>query len=373
MNKPVNINDIATLAGVAKSTVSRFLNGGSVSEQTKLKIERIIQTTGFLPNQSAQNLKLKQSKLVGVVIPRIDSYAVSRTLMGLDSVLAELEMQMLVLNSSQSTQREINALDNLSKQKLAGVVWLASQFTPEHDKVIHQLRVANIPLLIVGQTHPTLPFIAYPDYQAAYALGEYCTSLGHQHAAYIGVSESDLAVGKNRWEGYRDAFNISDANLTRYLSSFSMEDAYQVTKSILTEKQRYSLLLCATDNIALGAYKALFESGIQIPNQISIAGFGGYQFSDMLHPAMTTIALPFYEAGQIAAHKLRLIGLSQFPEDEHLQRQCLEAFHASLAASFLEKPHAKTQKPLVTLDSDHLFTDFLLKKHPSVDLNSQKS
>ncbi|SES72632.1 LacI family DNA-binding transcriptional regulator [Thorsellia anophelis] len=370
MNKPLNINDIANLAGVAKSTVSRFLNGGSVSEKTKLKIEQIIKKTGFLPNQSAQNLKSKHSKLVGVVIPRIDSYAVSRTLMGLDSILSEFDMQMLVLNSSQSIQREINALDNLSKQKLAGVVWLASKFTSEHNKVIKQLQLANIPILIVGQTHPTLPFIAYPDYEAASTLAKYCISLGHDNAAYIGVAESDLAVGKNRWQGYLDVFKSNHANLTRYLCSFSMDDAYQITKSILADKKTYSLILCATDNIALGAFKALAEAGISIPDEISLAGFGGYQFSEMLHPAITTISLPFYEAGQIAAYKLKLMNQIMLNEDASVKQLCIEQFNSSSSANCLKRIDATHYQNRLTLDSDHIFTDFHLKKHQSVDLKS---
>ncbi|MFC0179782.1 LacI family DNA-binding transcriptional regulator [Thorsellia kenyensis] len=380
MGKTYNINDIALMAGVAKSTVSRYLNGGYVSEKTRLQIENIIRTTGFSPNQTAQNLKSKQRKVVGVVIPRIDSYAVSRTLMGLDDALNAVNMQMLVINCSQSIDREIEALDNLSKQKLAGIVWLASAISKRHHKIINQLESANIPILLLGQTHPTLPYIAYPDFDGAFSLGQYCKSLGHKEIAYLGVEEKDLAVGLNRWLGFKKSFDEADISLTRYFCSFSLQDAYELTKKIINAQSNYTLLLCATDNIALGAYKALSEAKIRIPNDISLTGFGGYDFTQMLHPSLTTIELPFYEAGQIAAFKLRYILLSQDKtigqttnkqeNDPYLQLK--KTFTNSAAALYLSSAEKENISHGCQLDSHQLCTTFTLKKRQSVDISDKK-
>lgn len=79
-NNMVTINDIAKLAGVAKSTVSRYLNGGSVSRKTKETLDRIIQETEYVPNTFAQSLKVKQSNLIGIIIPRLNSYAINEIL-----------------------------------------------------------------------------------------------------------------------------------------------------------------------------------------------------------------------------------------------------------------------------------------------------
>ncbi|MFY7869100.1 MAG: LacI family DNA-binding transcriptional regulator, partial [Exiguobacterium sp.] len=95
--KQVTIKDIAELAGVAKSTVSRYLNGGSVGKATREKLDRVIRDTNYEPNQFAQSLKSKQTKMIGVIVPRLDSYAASRTMMGIDEQLTERGYQMLVV------------------------------------------------------------------------------------------------------------------------------------------------------------------------------------------------------------------------------------------------------------------------------------
>src|SRR5690606_29095365 len=96
------IADIAKLAGVAKSTVSRYLNGGSISDKTKQKIERIIEETGYTPNAFAQSLKAKKTNMVGVIVPRLDSYEASQILIGIENELRLLNSQMLVSHTNQS-------------------------------------------------------------------------------------------------------------------------------------------------------------------------------------------------------------------------------------------------------------------------------
>ncbi|MGA9466781.1 MAG: LacI family DNA-binding transcriptional regulator, partial [Exiguobacterium marinum] len=166
--KQVTIKDIAELAGVAKSTVSRYLNGGSVGKATREKLDRVIRETNYEPNQFAQSLKSKQTKMIGVIVPRLDSYAASRTMMGIDERLTERGYQMLVVNTAQQTEREIEQLYNLAKQKVAGIIWLGTTVTERHLEAIEAIQ---IPVLLIGQQHDNVHSLVYPDYEAAYALG----------------------------------------------------------------------------------------------------------------------------------------------------------------------------------------------------------
>ena len=166
--KQVTIKDIAELAGVAKSTVSRYLNGGSVGKATREKLDRVIRDTNYEPNQFAQSLKSKQPKMIGVIVPRLDSYAASRTMMGIDEQLTERGYQMLVVNTAQQTEREIEQLYNLAKQKVAGIIWLGTTVTERHLEAIEAIQ---IPVLLIGQQHDNVHSLVYPDREAAYALG----------------------------------------------------------------------------------------------------------------------------------------------------------------------------------------------------------
>src|SRR5690554_3242096 len=122
----VTINDIAKLAGVAKSTVSRYLNGGSVSQKTKDTLDRIIAETDYAPNTFAQSLKIKKSNLVGTIIPRLNSYATNEILGSVDRALKEKNYQLLITNTDQDVDREVENLYALSRQKVAGIILLAT-------------------------------------------------------------------------------------------------------------------------------------------------------------------------------------------------------------------------------------------------------
>ena len=132
------IEDIARLAGVAKSTVSRYLNGGSISESTKKKIERIINETGYAPNSFAQSLKAKKPNIIGTIVPRLDSFATSQILMGIDEQLMEQNYQMLISNTSQVVEREVESVYSLSNQKVAGILLLSTEITNAHLKAFSE-------------------------------------------------------------------------------------------------------------------------------------------------------------------------------------------------------------------------------------------
>lgn len=118
----VTINDIAKMAGVAKSTVSRYLNGGSISKKTKAKLDAIVAETGYTPNTFAQSLKAKRTNIVGTIIPRLDSYSSNAVLEGIDQELLKRQMQLVIMNSSQSVEREIENIYTLGRQKADAII-----------------------------------------------------------------------------------------------------------------------------------------------------------------------------------------------------------------------------------------------------------
>ncbi|WP_074037066.1 LacI family DNA-binding transcriptional regulator [Exiguobacterium profundum] len=296
--KQVTIKDIAELAGVAKSTVSRYLNGGSVGKATREKLDRVIRDTNYEPNQFAQSLKSKQTKMIGVIVPRLDSYAASRTMMGIDEQLTERGYQMLVVNTAQQTEREIEQLYNLAKQKVAGIIWLGTTVTERHLEAIEAIQ---IPVLLIGQQHDNVHSLVYPDHEAAYALGTRFTEWGHRNVVYVGVYESDIAVGQARRDGFLKAFQESEANVKVIQTTFKIEDAIPIGEQLANDVGTVSLIVCATDNIALGVLKGLANQGVSVPRDVSVSGFGGYDFTEVLHPSITTVHLPYRRTGAKAA------------------------------------------------------------------------
>ncbi|MGG3987217.1 LacI family DNA-binding transcriptional regulator [Bacillus smithii] len=295
------ISDIAKLSGVAKSTVSRYLNGGSVSEATKKKIEHVIKETGYIPNTFARSLKAKKPNIIGTIVPRLDSYATSQTLIGIDEQLRKLNYQMLISNTSQNLKREIENIHSMARQKVAGIILLATQITDTHLNTFNQLQ---IPVLLVGQQHKNVYSVIHNDFEAAYDLGRYILSKGHRKIAFLGVTEKDVAVGVKRKEGFKRAVQeVEGCEIKFYETSFKMDEAIQKVPSILDEFNP-TILVCATDNIALGAIKAAHLKGIKIPSDLSVTGFGGYDVTEIIHPALTTAKFYYKEAGEMAAQSM---------------------------------------------------------------------
>ena len=305
------IADIARLSGVAKSTVSRYLNGGSVSELTKKKIERVIKETGYIPNTFAQSLKAKKPNIIGTIVPRLDSYATSQTLIGIDQQLRELNYQMLISNTSQDLDREIENIYTMARQKVAGIILLATQITDTHLEAFQQLQ---IPILLVGQEHKEVYSVIHNDYEAGYDMGRYILSKGHRKIAYLGVTEKDIAVGVKRKEGFRKAIQEArGCEVKYYETSFRMAESITKVPQIIDEFNP-SLIVCATDNIALGAIKAAHLKGIRIPEDLSITGFGGYEVTEIVHPSLTTVKFYYRDAGQVAAQSMvRLLSSEDLP------------------------------------------------------------
>lgn len=297
----MTIGEIAKLAGVAKSTVSRYLNGGSVGERTKLKIERVIKETGYVPNTFARSLKAKKTNIIGTIVPRLNSYATAQTLIGIDEHLREQNYQLIISNTSQDLNREIESIYSLANQKIAGIILLATRITDEH---LEAFRKIDVPVLLVGQQNDHCYSLIHNDEQAGYEIGRYILSQGHRNIAYLGVTEEDIAVGVKRKHGFQKAIqHESKCKVNYFETSFNLKEAIKKFPDIY-ETYKPSIIVCATDNIALGILKAAQMEGLNIPEDLSITGFGGYEVTEITHPSITTVKYFYKEAGVLAAKNI---------------------------------------------------------------------
>ncbi|OWA34688.1 LacI family transcriptional regulator [Saccharibacillus sp. O16] len=306
MNK--TISDIAQMAGVAKSTVSRYLNGGSVSVKTKQKLERITREAGYVPNTFAQSLKAKRTNLIGTIVPRLDSFAAAQTMTGIDEEIRAAGGQMLIYNAGQDRERELEAMQELARQKVAGIILMPARVTPEHLRIAE---AAGIPVLLVGQGSDKLHSVIYDDHRAGLLMGRYVLEQGHRRIAYLGVTEEDEAVGRQRKAGFAQAVQeCAGCEVFYYESSFKIADARLIAERILEECSP-TLIVCATDNIALGVVKAAHIHGLSIPHELSITGFGGYEVTEIIHPTLTTVRFPYFEAGKLAARLVQRLAAGE--------------------------------------------------------------
>lgn len=300
----VTINDIAKKAGVAKSTVSRYLNNGSISKETRKKIEEIIKETGYTPNAFARSLKAQNTNMLGVIIPRLNSASTNEVLEGIDAQARELGYQLVITNSDQNPKRELENIQTLATQKVEGIIMLARYITEEHITLINQ---AKIPFLFIGQAIDSIHSMIHADYEAGHMIGSHVVELGHEEILYIGVPKYDQSVGINRKQGFLDAVNQNESIKVEVLeTSFSRKDAYEKARDVLPH-MKATYVACATDNIAVAFLKAANELGLSVPEDFSLSGFGGYHSTSYVTPSITTVSYPYETLGVEAVRKIHLL------------------------------------------------------------------
>lgn len=316
----VTIQDIANMVGVSKSTVSRYLNGGYVSDENMKKISEAVEKTGFRSNFFAKRLKSKNSKLIGVVIPRIDSFTAGKVIKSINKTLEAYDYQMIIQSSELDKKRELACVEKLHEQGVEGIIIMAFDITKEN---IAQVNKLNIPVVFTGQNNNLVKCIKIDDIKAGKILGDYIKDQGHKNIVYLGVNESDKAVGIDRKEGFYEAFEGTDATINYVESGFSFEGAYKVAKEAIEFKP--TAVIGATDNIVLGFIRYAFEHGYSIPDDFSVAGFGGYDVGLAVHPTITTVGINYEAVGEKAAKAIvSAVELEELEDNKEISLRLIE-------------------------------------------------
>jgi len=292
----VTLNDIAKMADVSKSTVSRYLNNGAVSKKTREKLDKIVEETGYQPNLFAQSLKAEKSNMVGVIIPRYDSPSTNQVMKGIDTVAHEKEIQLMIMNSDLDIERTKKNITLLQRQKAGAIILFATAIDDELKQQIHS---SETPIILIGQQLKGIPSFTYQDYEAGKIIAQHAIDQGHRKLLFVGVTEEDYAVGVLRKKGFYDVAEENGATVSFIETEFSRAYSYQKALGFLPEINE-TYIAAATDHIAIGISNASVELGIQIPEDLSLSGFGGYSITQNVYPAITTVAYPFYEMGRTA-------------------------------------------------------------------------
>lgn len=294
-----NIKDIAELTGFSKSTISRYLNNGSVSDKTKKKIKEAIDELGYVPNSYARNLKKTKTNIIGIIIPNFIGYTKNTALNAINIYLKETKYSMLISCSNDDMEEEVRIIEEMAGLNVEGIILFASNITKKHKEVIKAL---TIPLVIFGQKLDGFTSITANDYKAGRLMADYIKTLDHTEISYFDVGEYDQAVG-DRFLGLIDGLRDKNIKINHHHFDFTKKTAYEKAKEILA-KEESSFYLGATDNIAFGIIEALREKGIIIPDDISVAGFGNYEISSIINPALTTVDFPYEKLGTDAIKSL---------------------------------------------------------------------
>ena len=219
----MTIKEIAKLAGVSSAAVSRYLNGGYVSDEKKEQIKKVIDATGYQPSAQARMLRTKKACLIGVVVPKINSESISRVTAGIEKVLSERNYQMLLAGTDNTPAKEIEYMRLFENYPVDGIILVGTMITAEHRRFLNE---SKVPVVVIGQRTKFANCIYHDDYGAGEAMGHAVAMKSRKEIAYIGVSREDKAAGAAREDGFREGLKKTGREL---------KDEYYKVAEVTTE------------------------------------------------------------------------------------------------------------------------------------------
>ena len=300
----MNISEIAELAGVSRATVSRFFNNGYLSQEKRRRIQAVIDETGYIPSASAQALRTKKSRQIGVIVPKISSESISSVVQGLSTVLGDQGYHVILGNTDNSLEKEKEYMRVFQNNGVDGIIFIATCFTKRH---VQELKKLTMPIVIVGQELEGFCCVYHDDFHAAKDIAAILAERSSGPVAYLGVTEKDKAAGLLRKEGFLEGLResgVPEEKKRIRICDFDYDSGYNQMKDLLEKEPEVNSVFCATDTIACGAMEAARDMGKRIPQDIIVAGIGGNRLSRVVTPKLTTARYFYRQSGEEAAKML---------------------------------------------------------------------
>ena len=295
------IRQIAEMAGVSVTTVSQILNnkGSRFSEETRKRVLDIVNEHQYRPDYFASNLINRHSKTIGMIVPDVTDFFFSKMVEGVEKYLNPLGYMLILCNSQQSLDKEIQLLQDLNHRSVDGVLLATPNLLPEEYAYGHDF-YRRMPLILIdrGINQRDTGRLIIKEYEGAYQAVHYFTKQGHKHIAMLKENGTYYQL-QERFNAYRHA--LKDAGIPfkkQYVAvgDLTIEGGYQMAKEVLTHPE-ITAIFCSNDAVAIGCYRALYEAGKKVPEDISVIGFDGLPFTPSLTPALSTVSQPIFDIG----------------------------------------------------------------------------
>ena len=311
--KKATINDVARLAQVSKKTVSRVINTSpSVREETRNQVSDIIARIGFRPDPQARGLAFRKSFLLGLVYDNPNAQYVVNMQMGILDGLRGTGMELVVHPCNRDSDTLLDDIrDFIERQRLAGVIILPP--IAEDARLLALLDEQEVPYIRItarpGEDNdPPLVSreIVSRDRQGAMEAGGHIGLLGHRRVGYIGGTPSYPSAHERRagFEAGLAEYGVTFAPELDMTGDYSFDSGYAAGLTLLDRADPPTAILCANDEMAAGVYKAAYQQGVRIPDDLSLVGFDDAPIATRMNPSLTTVRLPTRDMARTAAELL---------------------------------------------------------------------
>lgn len=310
----ITIKDVAKLAEVSISTVSRVINESKpVSPEARRRVLHAIETLGYEPNEVARSLVTKKSNLIGVIVDDIGSQYVSQIVRGIEEIGRMYNYDIVLSSSYGDADTELKFLQLLKTKQVEGII-LVSEIL--NQGVVDYMKNSKLEFMYINRYYkvPELPTIAIDNKKAAMMMMDYLIEQGHKKILYL-TQEKDIekTIEKEKIKAYKEAMeSIGEEPMLIQIDNHRIDGGYKVGRDILRlrEEKEVTAVFCCQDELAIGLMNYLYDNNIEVPSDISVVGYGDINVASIYRPTLTTIKEPYYDMGAIAIRKMlkKLIG-----------------------------------------------------------------
>lgn len=296
----VTIKDIARVAGVSHTTVSRALhNHPAISPGTVQRIQALASEMGYAPSAMARGLKNRRSQALGVILNYLDDPFFSRVLEGIEDVLQPEGYSLFVAASRQDIDRERTIMQAMLERRVDGVILCAPPLLPGHGQ---RFREYGLPLVVVNNqdVEDYQYSIYHDDLFGATEVASHLMSLGHRRIAYLGNAMAGR-TDRDRMSGYHAALHAAGLAIPEgyihHEPGGHPEEGLRAAQHFVGLSEPPTAIMCFNDMMALGLLHGLHRAGWDIPRDCSVAGFDDVSIAAYTRPSLTTFDQPKYRLG----------------------------------------------------------------------------
>lgn len=300
------IKDVARLAGVSISTVSRVINNSKpVSAEVKDKVLKVIEELQYKPNEIARTLVTKKSHLVGVIVTDIGYSYGAEMVRGIEEIGKMYGYDILLCSTYGDVEAEVNYLKLLNQKQVEGIILISKTLDDSVKKLINEY---GTPFIYLSRyTHQDeYPSVSINNFDAAYEMTRYLLGLGHRRIAFVNSMTDANSTDLEKLEGYKKALTENECNNLKiyYANGLDIQNGYEIGKNIANDAFNATSIFCSNDDLAIGLMNYFYDNGIKVPEDISVVGFGDLKMASYLRPSLTTVNVPFYDIGAVAIRRI---------------------------------------------------------------------
>lgn len=315
--KPASIKDIARIAGVSHSTVSRALhNSPLVTRETVSQIQKIANDVGYRASAVARGLVTRKTRTIGVVVTTVTDPWVGEVLSAIELAAHDHGYSVLLADSNADPVREKSVVHSFAERRVDGIVVTSSRVGALHTPMLSQMMV---PIVLINNQHPGefVHSVMIENFDASRAATDHLIALGHRRIGYIGDQfghHSDV----ERFAGFREALKHAglpfDAQWVAH-GDGKADGGPGAIEQLLALPLPPTAVFCYNDMTALGVLRAIQARGLRVPADISIVGFDDLFFATYTQPPLTTVRQPRRKMGQMAFESLLMLMSGEEPTE----------------------------------------------------------